>query len=106
MQRAVRGSRNRTAVAASVAALRASAAPGLQRLHEGRLRRAAVLIEMLDLVGMREHDPNTGDDVHAALVRAVADGAADTAGRVLREELEEALAPSRRPVTRTPYVPE
>ncbi len=64
------------------------------------------LIEMLDLVGVREHDPNTGDDVHAALVRAVADGDADTAGTVLREELEETLALLRRPVTRTPYVPE
>ncbi|MER5908231.1 FadR/GntR family transcriptional regulator [Streptomyces mirabilis] len=64
------------------------------------------LIEMLDLVRMREHDPNTGDDAHAALVRAVADGDADTAGTVLREELEETLALLRRPVTRTPYVPE
>ncbi|MET7775746.1 FCD domain-containing protein [Streptomyces mirabilis] len=64
------------------------------------------LIEMLDLVGTREHDPNTGDDAHAALVRAVADGDADTAGTVLREELEETLALLRRPVTRTPYVPE
>ncbi|MFF3585245.1 FadR/GntR family transcriptional regulator [Streptomyces mirabilis] len=64
------------------------------------------LIEMLDLVGMREHDPNTGDDAHAALVRAVADGDADTAGTVLREELEETLTLLRRPVTRTPYVPE
>ncbi|MGW4978837.1 FadR/GntR family transcriptional regulator [Streptomyces mirabilis] len=64
------------------------------------------LIEMLDLVGMREHDPDTGDDAHAALVRAVADGDADTAGTVLREELEETLALLRRPVTRTPYVPE
>ncbi|MET7890420.1 FadR/GntR family transcriptional regulator [Streptomyces mirabilis] len=62
------------------------------------------LIEMLDLVGTREHDPNTGDDAHAALVRAVADGDADTAGTVLREELEETLALLRRPVTRTPYV--
>ncbi|MFF0039319.1 FadR/GntR family transcriptional regulator [Streptomyces mirabilis] len=64
------------------------------------------LIEMLDLVRMREHDPNTGDDAHAALVRAVTDGDADTAGTVLREELEETLALLRRPVTRTPYVPE
>ncbi|WP_319746938.1 hypothetical protein [Streptomyces sp. AK02-04a] len=102
----MRRSRDRTTVAASVAALQVSAAPGLQRLREGRLRRAAGLIEMLDLVGVREHDPNTGDDVHAALVRAVADGDADTAGTVLREELEETLALLRRPVTRTPYVPE
>ncbi|MER5538147.1 hypothetical protein [Streptomyces mirabilis] len=62
------------------------------------------LIGMLDLVGMREHDPNTGDDAHAALVRAVAD--TDTAGTVLREELEETLALLRRPVTRMPNVPE
>ncbi|MFE2969616.1 FadR/GntR family transcriptional regulator [Streptomyces sp. NPDC059340] len=55
------------------------------------------LIEMLDLVGMREHDPNTGDDAHAALVRAVADGDAETAGTVLRGELEETLALLRRP---------
>jgi DNA-binding FadR family transcriptional regulator len=55
------------------------------------------LIEMLDLAGMREHDPNTGDDAHAALVRAVADGDAETAGTVLRGELEETLALLRRP---------
>ncbi|MFF8025495.1 FadR/GntR family transcriptional regulator [Streptomyces sp. NPDC007896] len=55
------------------------------------------LIEMLDLVGMRKHDPNTGDDAHAALVRAVADGDAQTAGTVLRGELEETLALLRRP---------
>ncbi|MFF2131521.1 FCD domain-containing protein [Streptomyces olivochromogenes] len=34
------------------------------------------------------------------------DGDADTAGTVLRGELEETLALLRRPVTRTPYVPE
>ncbi|KUN45290.1 hypothetical protein [Streptomyces olivochromogenes] len=45
------------------------------------------LIEMLDLV-------------------AVADGDADTAGTVFRGELEETPALLRRPVTRTPYVPE
>jgi DNA-binding FadR family transcriptional regulator len=54
------------------------------------------LIEMLDLVGIREHDPNTGDDTHAALVRAVADGDAQTAGAVLQRELEETLALLRR----------
>jgi DNA-binding FadR family transcriptional regulator len=49
------------------------------------------LIEMLDLVGLRAHDPNTGDDTHAALVRAVADGAPETAAAVLRGELEQTL---------------
>lgn len=39
-------------------------------------------------------------------VFVIADGDADMAGTVLREELEETLALLRRPVTRTPYVPE
>ncbi|MCX5560910.1 FadR/GntR family transcriptional regulator [Streptomyces sp. NBC_00038] len=50
------------------------------------------LIELLDLVGMRAHDPNTGDDTHTALVRAVTDGDAEVAGAVLQEELEDTLA--------------
>ncbi|WP_330307432.1 MULTISPECIES: FCD domain-containing protein [unclassified Streptomyces] len=54
------------------------------------------LIELLDLVGMREHEPNTGDDGHAALVRAVSDGDAEAAGAVLQRELEETLALLRR----------
>lgn len=90
--------------AAVVAAARNPVLADLFREFVPALREG--LIEMLDLVGMREHDPNTGDDAHAALVRAVADGDADMAGRVLREELEETLALLRRPVTRAPYVPE
>jgi DNA-binding FadR family transcriptional regulator len=50
------------------------------------------LIDMLSLTRLREQDANTGDDTHAALVRAVADGDAEAAGAVLREELEGTLA--------------
>ncbi|MGW0795356.1 FadR/GntR family transcriptional regulator [Streptomyces sp. NPDC002692] len=46
------------------------------------------LIEMLALVGVRAHDPGTGDAAHAALVRAVADGDGAAAGEVLRGDLE------------------
>ncbi|MFD7816218.1 FadR/GntR family transcriptional regulator [Streptomyces sp. NPDC059785] len=54
------------------------------------------LTEMLDLSGVREKDPNTGDGTHAALVRAVAEGDAEAASTVLREELEATLALLRR----------
>ncbi|MET7574227.1 FCD domain-containing protein [Streptomyces sp. NPDC005492] len=47
------------------------------------------LVELLALTGLREHDPNTGDGAHEALVRAVAEGDAETAAEVLRAELED-----------------
>ncbi|MFE0328739.1 FadR/GntR family transcriptional regulator [Streptomyces sp. NPDC003753] len=50
------------------------------------------LVTMLSLTGLRDQDANTGDDTHAALVRAVADGDPEAAGAVLREELEGTLA--------------
>ncbi|WP_432102279.1 FadR/GntR family transcriptional regulator [Streptomyces sp. bgisy091] len=50
------------------------------------------LIDMLELLDLRSADPNHGDEGHALLVEAVARGDADTAGRTLREELEQTLA--------------
>ncbi|MFJ9248280.1 FadR/GntR family transcriptional regulator [Streptomyces sp. NPDC101776] len=47
------------------------------------------LVELLALTGLREHDPNTGDGAHEALVRAVAEGDAGVAAEVLRAELED-----------------
>ncbi|MFE9600467.1 FadR/GntR family transcriptional regulator [Streptomyces hokutonensis] len=47
------------------------------------------LVDLLALTGLRERDPNTGDGAHEALVRAVADGDAETAAEVLRAELED-----------------
>ncbi len=47
---------------------------------------------MLDLVGLRTADPNTGDDTHEALVEAITRGDAEAASTVLREELEGTLA--------------
>ncbi|MEU0028432.1 FCD domain-containing protein [Streptomyces sp. NPDC006335] len=47
------------------------------------------LVELLALTGLREDDPNTADEAHAALVRAVADGDAEGAAEILREELED-----------------
>ena len=47
------------------------------------------LVDLLALTGLRERDPNTGDGAHEALVRAVAEGDAETATEVLRAELED-----------------
>jgi GntR family transcriptional repressor for pyruvate dehydrogenase complex len=47
------------------------------------------LVELLSLTGLRTHDPNTADDAHAALVRAVADGDTEAAAEILRGELED-----------------
>ncbi|GAA5043633.1 DNA-binding FadR family transcriptional regulator [Thermocatellispora tengchongensis] len=55
------------------------------------------LIDLVELLGLREHDPNPGDDSHAALVRAIAGGDADAAAAVLQAELEQTLAHLRRP---------
>ncbi|MGX1133292.1 GntR family transcriptional repressor for pyruvate dehydrogenase complex [Streptomyces glaucescens] len=49
------------------------------------------LTGLLALTGLRDHDPNTGYDTHAALVRAIEDGDAETAANVLRRELEQTL---------------
>lgn len=59
------------------------------RLREG-------LVALVELLDLRGGDPNPGHDSHAALVGAVARGDADTAGRVLQEELEQTLARLRR----------
>ncbi|NUR39501.1 MAG: FadR family transcriptional regulator [Streptomyces sp.] len=50
------------------------------------------LIELLTLTGLRTHDPNTADEAHEALVRAVADGDAEAAAEVVRAELEDPFA--------------
>ncbi|MFC9683487.1 FadR/GntR family transcriptional regulator [Streptomyces sp. NPDC056948] len=55
------------------------------------------LIELLTLTGLRAHDPNTGDDAHEELVRAVADGDAEGAAEVLRGELEDPFALTGKP---------
>jgi GntR family transcriptional regulator, transcriptional repressor for pyruvate dehydrogenase complex len=47
------------------------------------------LVELLSLTGLRHHDPNTADDAHEALVRAVAEGDAETAAEIVRGELED-----------------
>ncbi|MFJ8062856.1 FadR/GntR family transcriptional regulator [Streptomyces sp. NPDC096142] len=47
------------------------------------------LVDLLALTELRAHDPNTGDDAHEALVRAVAEGDAETAAEVLWAELED-----------------
>ncbi len=53
------------------------------------------LVELLELLGLRSTDPDTGDSGHAALVDAIVCGDADTAGQVLREELSGTLAQLR-----------
>jgi GntR family transcriptional repressor for pyruvate dehydrogenase complex len=50
------------------------------------------LVDLLALTGLRTQDPNTADDAHAALVRAIADGDAEGAAEVLRRELEDPFA--------------
>ncbi|WP_128801881.1 MULTISPECIES: FCD domain-containing protein [unclassified Streptomyces] len=50
------------------------------------------LVELLALTGLRTRDPNTADAAHEALVRAVADGDAEGAAEVLRQELEDPFA--------------
>jgi GntR family transcriptional regulator, transcriptional repressor for pyruvate dehydrogenase complex len=49
------------------------------------------LTTLLNLTRLREDDHNTGDDTHAALVRAITDGNAEEAASVLLGELEETL---------------
>ncbi|MFF6990451.1 FCD domain-containing protein [Streptomyces sp. NPDC010273] len=54
------------------------------------------LVELLALTELRAHDPNTGDDAHEALVRAVAEGGAETAAEALRAELGDPFGGRRR----------
>ncbi|MGW5867018.1 FadR/GntR family transcriptional regulator [Streptomyces sp. NPDC055239] len=49
------------------------------------------LISLLDLVDVRTKDPNHGDAVHAALVRAVEARDAEGAARVAQAELQDTL---------------
>ncbi|MBL1109649.1 FadR family transcriptional regulator [Streptomyces sp. 5-8] len=50
------------------------------------------LVALLDLTRLREENPGTGDDSHAALVRAITDGDAEKAATTLLTELESTLA--------------
>jgi DNA-binding GntR family transcriptional regulator len=50
------------------------------------------LIDLLALTGLRDHDPNTADEAHEALLRAVARGDAAEAAEVLGRELENPFA--------------
>lgn len=50
------------------------------------------LIDLLDLINLRDDSANHGDDVHTALVNAVRNGDSQAAGRILRDELAQTLA--------------
>ncbi|MFI0902062.1 FadR/GntR family transcriptional regulator [Streptomyces sioyaensis] len=50
------------------------------------------LIDLLDILALRAHEPNHGDEAHDALVRAIERGDADTASSTLQAELEQTLA--------------
>ncbi|MFI6923282.1 FadR/GntR family transcriptional regulator [Nonomuraea spiralis] len=50
------------------------------------------LIDMVELLGLREHDRTPGHDTHAALVAAVRDGDARAASDLLQAELDQTLA--------------
>lgn len=49
------------------------------------------LVTLLDLTRLREEDPGTGDDTHAALVHAVAEGDTEQAAAVPLTELQGTL---------------
>lgn len=49
------------------------------------------LIDLVELLDLRSGDPNHGDDGHTLLVEAIAREDAESAGRTLREELEQTL---------------
>lgn len=53
------------------------------------------LIDLVELLDLRSGDRNHGDDGHAALVDAIAQGDAEAAGPSLREELKRTLAQLR-----------
>ncbi|MGA5562003.1 FadR/GntR family transcriptional regulator [Streptomyces platensis] len=50
------------------------------------------LVDLVELLGLRDKDPRHGDARHAALVQAVTDGDGEAASRVLQTELDETLA--------------
>ncbi|MEV0826115.1 FadR/GntR family transcriptional regulator [Nonomuraea rubra] len=50
------------------------------------------LIDLVEMLGLREQDPNTGHDTHAGLVAAIRRGDGGAAEEVLRTELEQTLA--------------
>ncbi|MGI5466411.1 FadR/GntR family transcriptional regulator [Streptomyces sp. CA-132043] len=50
------------------------------------------LVDLVELLDLRSGDSNHGDEGHAALVAAIAQGDAEAAGRTLREELKQTLA--------------
>ncbi|MFG1807093.1 FadR/GntR family transcriptional regulator [Streptomyces sp. NPDC049040] len=54
------------------------------------------LVDLVDLLGLREADPATGDAAHAALVSAIASGAAGEAEHILDAELSATLNRLRR----------
>ncbi|MFF1444842.1 hypothetical protein [Streptomyces sp. NPDC058295] len=58
-----------------------------QRQRQIDLRKG--LGDLLTLTGLRVQEPDTADEVHEALVRAVADGDPETAAAVLAAELED-----------------
>ncbi|MEV4472507.1 FCD domain-containing protein [Nonomuraea sp. NPDC049504] len=49
------------------------------------------LISLMELLSLREHDPNIGHDTHAALVAAIRNGDADAAAETLHTELHQTL---------------
>jgi DNA-binding FadR family transcriptional regulator len=50
------------------------------------------LIDLVELLGLREHERNPGHGSHAALVSAIRDGDAAAASGILQAELEQTLA--------------
>lgn len=51
------------------------------------------LVELLSLTGLRRKDPNTADDAHEAIWRAVAEGDEEAAVAVVTRELEDPFGP-------------
>ncbi|MEU7484681.1 FCD domain-containing protein [Streptomyces sp. NPDC042319] len=49
------------------------------------------LVDLVELLDLRSANSNHGDEGHAALVAAIAQGDAEAAGRTLREELKQTL---------------
>jgi DNA-binding FadR family transcriptional regulator len=50
------------------------------------------LIDLVEMLELRKHDPNTGHGTHAGLVAAIRRGDGDAAEEILRAELEQTLA--------------
>ncbi|MFF9819671.1 FadR/GntR family transcriptional regulator [Streptomyces sp. NPDC014006] len=53
------------------------------------------LTELIALSGLRQDDPNTADDAHEAIARAIAEGDVERAVAVVTEELENPFPPVR-----------